>query len=204
MNSFDRFDIVSVSSHQTDSSSPTRYRIRAVQPQDLSEIAGILVDSFPLYPAFLPWLGGVVRIGIQEDLRSRMRSTPHQVCLVAIDTIDRGERLVGTVEVALRTSNPWQPRTSQYAYISNLAVRQDSRRQGIAQQLLLACEPFVLNWGYHKLYLHVLETNHQAKQLYFKLGYKLEEVQPSWNSVFGQPGRMFLRKELRSTENTVN
>ena len=179
-------------------SSPTRYRIRAVQPSDLYEIAGILVDSFPLYPSFLPWLSPIIRVGIHEDLRSRTRiPAPNYVCLVAIDTSNQAERLVGTVEIGLRTSNPWQPRNSQYVYLSNLAVREEARRQGVAQQLLLACEPFVQEWGgYRNIYLHVLETNEAAKGLYFKLGYQVEEIQPSWNWFLGQPRRMFLSKSV--------
>lgn len=104
-------EIVSVSSRQMDYSSPTRYRIRAVQPQDLDEIAGILVDSFPLYPPFLPWLRSIIRVGIYEDLRSRSRSmTSNYVCLVAIDTMHQDELIVGTVEIGLKSSNPWQPK----------------------------------------------------------------------------------------------
>lgn len=118
---------------------------------------------------------------------------------MAIDTSDRSERIVGTVEIGLRTPNPWQPRTSQFVYLSNLAVREEARRQGVAQQLLLACEPYVQEWGYDHIYLHVLETNEAAKRLYFKLGYRLEEIQPSWNWFLGQPRRMFLRKEVRNS-----
>jgi ribosomal protein S18 acetylase RimI-like enzyme len=188
---------VSVSSRQMDFS--TRYRIRTVQPQDLDEIAGILVDSFPLYPSFLPWLGSIIRVGIYEDLRSRSRSmTSNYACLVAIDTRYRDERIVGTVEVGLKSSNPWQSKTSQYVYLSNLAVREEFRRQGIAEQLLLSCEPYVQSWGYRNIYLHVLETNQAAKGLYFKLEYRLEEIQPSWDWFLGKPRRMFLRKEVQS------
>lgn len=187
------------SSCQTDSSS-RGFQIRLVQSQDLYEISEILTDSFPLTPPFMPWLNPLIRAGIHEDLRSRLRSTtPHYACLVATDARPQPneEFLVGTVEIGLRTGNPWQPQTSQYVYLSNLAVRQAMRRQGIAQQLLLSCERRVKDWGYRSIYLHVLETNEQAKQLYFKLGYEVEEIQPSLGSfLFGQPRRIFLRKEL--------
>lgn len=191
---------MSVSSSQQTDPSSTRYQIRAVQPQDLYEISGILTDSFPLAPPFMPWLNPIIRVGIHEDLRSRLRSNmPNYACLVAIDTSHQAELVVGTVEIGLRTGNPWQPKASQYVYLSNLAVRQAARRQGIAQELLISCERIVLDWGYRSIQLHVLETNEQAKGLYFKLGYRVEEVQPSWNSLlFGQPKRMFLKKELRS------
>nr|WP_242065703.1 GNAT family N-acetyltransferase [Leptolyngbya sp. FACHB-239] len=125
--------------------------------------------------------------------------TSNYACLVAIDTTHRDELIVGTVEVGIRSANPWQPKTSQYIYLSNLAVREEFRRQGIAEQLLLACEPYVESWGYRQIYLHVLETNQAAKALYFKLGYRLEEIQLSWDWFLGKPRRMLLRKEMRST-----
>lgn len=103
------------------------------------------------------------------------------------------EELVGTVELALRTS--WQPGSSQYPYISNLAVSHSCRRQGVARQLLLACERTSLEWGYSNLYLHVLENNHQARQLYLKAGYQFSQAESdllSW--LLGRPKRLFLQK----------
>ena len=175
------------------SSSPP-FLIRPVEQQDLSEIAGILAESFHLQPEFMRWLIPLMRMGIYEDLRNRLKSAPENyVCLVALDQGD----LMGTVEVGLRSFNPWQPRTSQYAYLSNLAVRSEYRRKGAAMQLLEACDRVVLSWGFEDIYLHVLENNHSAKQLYEKSGYRLRDTDAGLTTwLLGQPRRLFLHKRL--------
>jgi ribosomal protein S18 acetylase RimI-like enzyme len=152
-------------------------------------------------------------LGIQEDLRSRLRSNAaHQVCLVAVKPLPTAgatwrvgslilpkstQIVAGTVEIGLRTQPPWHFRHRQYPYLSNLAVQAEYRRLGIAHQLLLSCERIALEWGYKDLYLHVLENNYPARHLYTKLGYQVEEVETSWKSwLFGQPRQLFLHKRL--------
>lgn len=192
-------------SGQSSSSSP--FVVRAVRSQDLSEVSELLAESFHLQPDFMRWLIPIMRMGIYEDLRNRLRSaSPNYLCLVALDTAYKeGQEgpIVGTVEIGLRSANPWQPRTSEYAYLSNLAVRPGNRRQGVAQQLLRACDRAVLDWGFQDIYLHVLENNQQARCLYFKSGYALETADPNWGAwLFGQPRRLFLHKNLRSQKLT--
>ncbi|HAG81476.1 MAG TPA: GNAT family N-acetyltransferase [Cyanobacteria bacterium UBA12227] len=186
----------------TVASSACSFTIRTAQDRDLTILAEILTDSFHPPTGLLRWAYPILRLGIYEDLRNRLRSTlPHYTCLVAVvaaSTLsDESEQLVGTVEIALRTSPYWQPHCHQYPYISNLAVRQSCRRQGVAQQLLLACERKSLEWGFQDLYLHVLENNHQARQLYLKTGYQLHQVEPSYTAwLLRHPKRLFLRKHL--------
>ncbi len=108
------------------------------------------------------------------------------------------ECLVGTVEMGLRSPPTWiSGELRPYPYISNLAVGTEFRRQGVAQQLLISCERTALDWGVEDIYLHVLENNHQARQLYLKRGYRLHQVESSicaW--LLRQPRRLFLRKNL--------
>ncbi len=148
------------------------------------------------------WIYPFLRMGIYEDLRHRLRfASGHYVCLAAIAPFPKAggqpkASLVGTVEMGLR-SNYWQPYGSQYPYVSNLAVRRECRRQGVAAQLLNTCERMAVDWGFSELYLHVLENNYKARRLYFKLGYRLQQVEGSWTTwLLGQPRRMLLRKPL--------
>ena len=183
----------------------SRFTIRTAQVRDLTTLAEVLADSFHSRTGFLRWAYPMLRLGIYEDLRNRLRShSPHYVCFVAVAdgcaVTDSGEWLAGTVELALRSPPSWQSPASQYPYISNLAVRQSYRRQGVARQLLLACEQISLEWGFQDLYLHVLENNHQARQLYLKAGYRLRQVEPSYGAwLFGRPKRLFLHKHLTPT-----
>jgi len=107
------------------------------------------------------------------------------------------ERLVGTVELSVKTGSPFL-RRSPYLYLSNLAVLEEYRQQGVAQQLLRVCERVALDWGYQDLYLHVLENNARARRLYTKAGYQLERIETSITSVlFGRSQQMFLHKSIK-------
>lgn len=180
------------------------FTVRAAQAQDLSTLAEVLADSFHSRTGLMGWVYPMLRLGIYEDLRNRLRSaSPHYVCLVAVAGVgaiaNSSEKLVGTVEIALRSPPSWQLRSSQYPYISNLAVSQSCRRQGVAKQLLLACERTAIEWGFSDIYLHVLENNHQARQLYLKAGYQLHQAEPNYTGwLFGHPRRLFLHKRLTS------
>lgn len=183
----------------------SHFTVRTAQVQDLTTLAEILTDSFHPRTGLMRWAYPMLKLGIYEDLRNRLRSnSPHYVCLVAVadgsTVTDSGDVLAGTVEIALRSGPSWQSHTIQYPYISNLAVRKSCRRRGVAKQLLLACERTSLEWGFQDLYLHVLENNQQARQLYLKAGYELREVEPNYGAwLFGHPKRLFLQKKLTPT-----
>lgn len=185
--------------------------IRTALQRDLTSLTEILAESFHPQTGIWAFAYPMFRLGIYEDLRNRIRSnSPNYICLVA--TLSRasgseedtqsspGDYLVGTVEMALRSPSSWQGWGSQYPYISNLAVRMSCRRRGVARQLLLSCERTALQWGFRDLYLHVLENNHQARQLYLKTGYQLKRIDPSWETIlFARPRRLFLHKQLLPT-----
>ncbi|MDX2098719.1 MAG: GNAT family N-acetyltransferase [Leptolyngbyaceae cyanobacterium bins.59] len=182
--------------------------IRTVLPKDISSLAELLTDSFHPRSGLVQWVHPLLRMGIHEDLRNRLRGKhPHYICLVAgwrEEVSGSGafsrtpEYLAGTIEMALRPSFAWNQK-SQYLYVSNLAVRVECRRRGIAQQLLLACEHIALSWGFHELYLHVLEDNYQARNLYYKCGYDLKEIDYCWSLPFYRPPRRLLLHKHLST-----
>lgn len=182
-------------------------KIRTAQTQDLGQLADILTDSFHPPTGMMRWAQPILRLGIYEDLRNRLRSnSEHYFCLVAavsqVSTLTNAdEEIAGTVEISLRSPPSWKPQTSQYVYISNLAVSQSCRRQGVAKQLLLACDRTAQEWGFKQISLHVLEDNHQARQLYLKTGYQLCEVEPSYGAwkLLRRPKRLLLQKNLATT-----
>ena len=190
----------------------SHFQIRAAQPGDLTGLAEILAGSFHSQDGILGWVYPLLRLGIHEDLRNRLRSTaPHHICLVAVDSAfgaategciyGAGDELAATVEMALHSTEPWAERSSRYPYLSNLAVRPTHRRRGAAGQLLLSCEQVALSWGFQDLYLHVLENNHQARQLYFKLGYRLHHIDSSWSPwLLARPRQLLLHKHLSAAQ----
>lgn len=176
-------------------------KIRQASLADLPDLAELLTRSFHPPGSWLGWLAPVLQMGIYQDLRGRvLTQTSHYGCLVAETRQSNGSVFVGTVEVSLRSTFPWQPRMFRYPYLSNLAVEPRYRQRGIGQQLLLACERLVEEWGFHELYLHVLENNLPARRLYTKVGYQLHTVEADWvNWLMGRPRRLLLRKSLRSS-----
>ncbi len=170
--------------------------IRVAQYQDLPKLADLLVDSFHHSTGWLRLFYPLMRLSTQEDLRHRISSgSSTYMCLVAI--VQDTDCIVGTIEMTLQASVPWQLRKGQHLYISSLAVHRDYRRCGIARQLLLNCEKTARVMGFHDLYLHVLDNNQPARQLYLAMNYQLQCSDPDWLALLpGQPQRLLLHKQL--------
>ena len=142
----------------------------------------------------------VLRMGMYEDLRYRLRSSlaSDYACLVAVVTSQNGEpELVGTVEITFRSTSLFSFHSLPYPYLSNLAVHLKARRQGVAQKLLDSCETVAINSGFQELYLHVLADNHQARQLYLKAGYQTKQTDAFWQCwLLRQPQKLLMHKRL--------
>ncbi|WP_289501047.1 GNAT family N-acetyltransferase [Gloeocapsopsis sp. IPPAS B-1203] len=181
-----------------------QFEIRAAQIEDVPGLTEILADSFHSQEGLLGWAYPFLKLGIYEDLRNRLRTTTqHHICLIAADCTAKlamkgsqnSERLAAIVELSPRSKNPFA--SDRFLYVSNLAVCRNYRRRGVAQHLLLKCEQIALLWGFQDLYLHVLENNHQAHQLYRKLGYQRHQVDFSWGTwLLGRPRQILLHKNL--------
>ncbi|NJL80220.1 MAG: GNAT family N-acetyltransferase [Richelia sp. RM2_1_2] len=179
----------------------SQFQIRLCSPADLTGVAQIIAESFHSRDGLWGWAFPLLRLGIYEDLRHRLAtSVPHHACLVAVDNREHtSSNLVATVELSVRLGDSWTHTGTRksFAYLSNLAVDPEYRRQGAARALLTSCEKVVSEWGFNDLYLHVLENNHQARQLYFKLGYRMHQVDANWNTfLFRHSRQMLLYKHL--------
>jgi len=170
--------------------------IRYADDKDIDQIADTIVSSFYNYSGIFAGLQILLRFTISEDLRYRLNNKPplHK-CLVTTTNDPHNSQITGTVEISLRTSL-WAP-TSQYPYISNLAVKEDYRRQGLAKKLLEKCDQIAFSWGYDQIQLHVLEQNKLALQLYLASGYQIIKRERQWSSFFYPSStRILLRKKL--------
>ncbi|MDJ0736197.1 MAG: N-acetyltransferase [Nostocaceae cyanobacterium] len=177
-----------------------QFPIRGATPADLTAVSQIIAESFHSQKGIWRCTFPLLRLGIYEDLRHRLTlGAPHHICLVAVDgtSTDVTPQLVGTVEMGVRLSDSWIQAGRSFPYLSNLAVHPQYRRQGIASGLLQASEEIAHSWGFCDLYLHVLENNHRAQELYFKLGYRVHKIESHWNTfLFGRSRQIFLRKHL--------
>lgn len=146
-----------------------KFMIREAEEQDLGAASIILADSFSINLNFLT--KRVERMNTYLTLKSRFetfryaeRSGALQCMLVAYASAGNNE-IVGFCEVDNRPPggeiNP-APRP----YISNLAVRNDFRRMGVATDLVGRSEEIVRVWGEKSLHLCVKQTNAAAKAMY--------------------------------------
>lgn len=174
--------------------------VRPAVLADLHEVADVLASSF--YPplGWQRWLYPIFRFSIYEDLKQRLHGGhQHYRCLAAIapDRYSRQPTVVGTVEVAYRQPGLWSFNRPRQVYLSNLAVREGCRRQGVARRLLRTAEKLSLDWGFQELSLHVMTDNTRARQLYQTMGYQLQQAEPTLFSLLNlQPSRLLLKKVL--------
>lgn len=175
----------------------TNVQIRFADLKDVKALADVLVQSFHVSESWFSWFYPLLKLGICEDLRTRLRSkSPYYQCLVAL--ILEKEEVIGTAEISQRD---WFLSQKRACYISNLAVSGSYRRQGVAKQLLLKCETVALEWNCESLHLHVLENNIPAKQLYLTNGYRSQRVEHSLRSwLFKQPRRLLLEKKVKNCD----
>lgn len=181
------------------------FRIRAGGRQDLPKIVSVLLASFYPRSKATQWLYWLMRVGIQEDIKTRMKTPADQyACLVAValeaqSALSTSE-IVGTAEISQRPCESWTFFPPRRAYLSNLAIAPRFRRQGAAQQLLKTCESIALSWGFHRIYLHVMADNPAARALYTQAGYQLCEVSnPILSNLGIRPERLLLSKQLQQT-----
>ncbi len=197
--------------------------VRPVVPQDLPDLTELLAQSFHppegrscgAWFGQSPWYYPLLKFSIQEDLRLRLRQAatnhtpphtpPDYACWVATANSGANDEIIlGTVELSLRSQHTESllpgfllHTTHRAPYLSNLAVHPHCRRQGVARQLLEICRQTATQWGQTEIFLHVLENNQAARQLYTSAGYRLQRPDPSWETwLFQQSPRLLLRRVL--------
>lgn len=183
---------------------PLTVIVRVAQPSDLGDLVEVLFTSFYPQTDWMQWCAPLLRLGLQEDLRQRLRSmSPQSVLLVALlaEPPRAAEKVVGTIEITLQATGPFQPRDRTVPYLSNLAVHPLYRRRGVAHQLLRASEETVRDRGFRAIHLHVMEDNHSARQLYSAAGYRLQQAEMPWYCwLFRNPQKLLLSKQIDRTE----
>lgn len=179
------------------------FRIRSAYPKDLTQIVLVLLSSFYPQAQATQWLYWIMRLGIKEDIKVRLKTPASQyACLVAtavdLATAQSG-KIVGTAEISQRSCEAWRLLPPKRAYISNLAIEPAYRRQGVAQQLLHTSEKIAISWGFQRVYLHVMADNEAARALYERAGYQKCGVgNPVMSGLGLTPERLLLTKQIGS------
>lgn len=183
-----------------------RLLVRPATVDDALILAGIITNSFHRYDDLRQWFVPLLKLGVCEDLRYRLRSTEsgknsqgHHACFVACLPLKNSSQslMVGTIEVTVKYVSGMAIAPIRIPYISNLAVDPAYRRLGIASKLLQRCEVQVKRWNYGSIGLHVLANNEGAMELYQRSGYQVHHTERTLGSWFlAQPQRFFLQKNL--------
>jgi ribosomal protein S18 acetylase RimI-like enzyme len=132
--------------------------------EDLGEASVLLVTSFfgERNPSFL----AVAAHREHRRLREHHGGDRH---IQLIARSPQGDA-VGYVDCDGRPSkSPGRPRP----YVSDLAVREDYRRRGLATCLVQKCESIARAWSYDRVFLKVEASNDAARKMYGELGYEV-------------------------------
>ncbi|XP_068652933.1 GCN5-related N-acetyltransferase 4, chloroplastic-like [Aristolochia californica] len=100
---------------------------------------------------------------------------------------------VDTVADFLPRKGPLRHRRTGIAYISNVAVRQQDRRKGIAKRLVAKAEALARSWDCRAIALHCDAKDPGATQLYLGQGFKCIKVpeRAKWPQPKTSPGIRF-------------
>lgn len=170
--------------------------VRHANLDDVNAIGDILTLSFNNFNDLTFWIYPFMKLSVCEDLRNRLKKeNPTHFCLVAVNNTtcekENQKKIMGTIELSFRTEYGWKGKKT-YAYISNLAVNKNYRRQGVGSQLLSKCHIIAKDKGFKEVYLHVLASNDSGKQLYLRNGYTIREVETDLYSLFVPSKRRLL------------
>jgi len=91
-------------------------------------------------------------------------------------------------------------------YVSNVAVDERARGEGVASALLIKCERATRMWGYRELFLHVDVGNVRTRAMYERRGYRACGEDPWWWGLGGILGarRVLLKKDVSRAPSSQN
>lgn len=148
-------------------------------PADDGELRAFAEAQIEDYAAWLVERGDAVDLA-EARARARAEIEPEQAAAVtagdrfwsAHDADDRDEGTVGWLWV--QVSLPKLPPGTAFLY--QILVRADVRREGYGSGMLLALERVLAEAGYQELRLNVWDSNLPARRLYKQAGYETAEL----------------------------
>lgn len=156
--------------------------LRLAQPEDVATIAGLLTQTFYSQSGWRSLFSPIFKMGLCYDISARLQIPnldKYQCWIAEVPQAHPTEfkEIVGTVEVSLRSLSLTNLFLPTQAYISNLAVKETYRRQGIGKTLVAKCEKAAQSWKQSNIFLHVRSENTTALSLYQQLGYDVSPQQ---------------------------
>lgn len=170
--------------------------VRRAVNADLPALADLCTNSFFGTHAFgegpvIFTQRAAIYAKVFSQLARRIRIEDGRECrlMVAVDTTaDNAGEIRGCIDLAVHLFDKREERFrltldempeegrkrySWLPYVASLAVSPESRRQGVARELMREAEQLSKQWGYRELCLEVACCNLDAMFFYKRLGYKI-------------------------------
>lgn len=166
-------------SKSNDDADGAELRIRPAQYADLGPVAEIILDSF--YDGKMSFRG-LVKLAELNRLQQNFPYVDKELHEMFVATMaleqevdDSSSKIVGFVDVDARPCKPEikLPRP----YLSDLCVKPEFRRRGIAKSLVVKGQDFIRNIPRDRLFIRVEQDNSAAVHMYQKLGYVSQGVE---------------------------
>lgn len=166
---------------------PNDIYIRNATPKDLKSASYILTKaffSFNIFTTPFEWLN--IYLSLQDNV---LETNNQYYMLVAIQRhpsqLKEKESVIGICEVDDRKTVNLDP--APRPYICNLAIGTERRRQGIGKAFISICEHKAQHeWQKDFLYLRVRRKNNVALDMYYGLGYVLEDTEQPNDKISGE------------------
>lgn len=109
----------------------------------------------------------------EKDFLNRYQSPASNNLPFIILVANKGEEIIGVITIECVPTVVANEEKKLYPVLSNLIVRKDMRRKGVAKSLTRRAESIVRARRYKDVYLYVDVENKAALQLYKSRGYKV-------------------------------
>lgn len=169
------------------------FTIRNCKYADLGVVADIILASF--YQTSTSPFKNLYRLGELNRLQQNFPYNDLDRHIMLVATLTDSNEVVAFCDVDARPAT--RPIDPPRPYLSDLAVRPDCRRRGIAKKMVQECERTARqDMNRNELYIRVEEKNTAAVSMYDGLGYE-----PLEHHIFGvQDTTVLLRKDLSKDE----
>ncbi|KAJ8902476.1 hypothetical protein NDN08_006880 [Rhodosorus marinus] len=185
-------------------------RIRPATEDDIELLVDIYSDAFLgdgeslglLKKPWFAWKKLEVRKQMSEMFDFISLDEKERLHMVYIAELDSTGQAAGFVQLMTMPCPipPDRRPAPELPYIGNLSVFHKCRRRGVASALVTHCEDVAISKGFSEIFLHVELGNLPASEMYSKLEYRAELVDPEYYSARGKTRRVYLRKVLVDDE----
>lgn len=167
---------------EVESTRQSEILIRKATVADFEGVNSIFAKENRFHANLLPKVFRILEPIITRAWLEEVLANPDKILFVA----EKKDEIVGIQLLCMRT-NPDDPIFKEhcYAYVDELAVAKEHRRQGVGRLLVKKAKQWAIKQGVKEIQLDVWETNQGALNFYEKIGYKTIKRRLKYDIEFG-------------------